>query len=303
MPYIVPMNNTDKSSPPSGPSRAEDRAIYDVPADDRLRAELTTIAASVSVLEDWKRKRPDLWPVILKKTKIRWTADSNAIEGSSLTFADTLFFLEQGLTVEGRPLKDFLDARNHTEAIELVFDAVAGRRPVSEGFIKELNALLLSGVRTTPARDQFGNIFEKPATPGEYKRLPNHVILPDGSLHTYADPLQVPGEVQRLCAFVESRNDLPAVVVAALAHFNFVRIHPFDDGNGRGARILMNLVLMRGHLPPAVIRNEERARYLASLREADAGDIRPFVAFIALSARETIEAMVADFGKTAESGR
>lgn len=290
------MSSTDTPDNGNDRARAEERAIYDVPQDDQLARGLAAVHQRVAELDGWKAKRPDLWPIVLKKMKIRWTTDSNAIEGSTLTFADTLFFLEQGLTVQGKPLKDFLDARNHSDAIELVFDAVANRRPISESFVKELNALLLSGVRSTPARDQFGNIFEKPANPGQYKQQPNHVILPDGDLHTYADPLHVQPQMQALVDYVDQSQHDP-VVVAALAHYNFVRIHPFDDGNGRGARILMNLVIMRGKLPPAVIRNEDRAEYLATLRQADAGAGLPFVMFVARSVHDTLKSMIDDFEK------
>ena len=297
------MSHSDPAGPDKGSnitnqdaarSRAEDRATYNWPHNDQLEAGLTAIHQRAAELESWRTKRADLWPVVIKKLKIRWTTDSNAIEGSSLTFADTLFFLEQGLTVQGKPLKDFLDARNHAQAIELVFDAVANRRPISESFLKELNALLLSEVRFTPARDQFDNIFDRPATPGQYKSQPNHVILPDGTLHTYADPLHVQPQMHDLCAFID-HSALDPVIVAALAHYNLVRIHPFDNGNGRGARILMNLILMRSGLPPAVIRNEERAEYLATLRQADTGDVAAFVKFIGRSVHDTLLAMVADF--------
>ena len=230
------MANDKNSGAGSDRGRAEERAIYDLVVDGHLQTVLHLISERAANLDICKANRPDLWPTILKKLKIRWTTDSNAIEGSSLSFADTLFFLEQGLTVEGKPLKDFLDARNHAEAIEIVFDVVANRRPVSPSLLKELNALILRGVDHTPARDQFGRIFEKPATPGAYKQLPNHVILPDGKLHTYADPINVASEMEALCDFLQTSNKLPPVVVAALAHYNYVRIHPFDDGNGRGAR-------------------------------------------------------------------
>lgn len=279
----------------SGSSRAEDRAIYRLEPDAPLTGLLTDIAGRADSLARHELDRPDLWPTVLKKLKIRWTTDSNAIEGSSLSFADTLFFLEQGLTVQGKPLKDFLDARNHTQAIEIAFDAVASRRPVTVGLLKELNALILSGVHSTPALDQFGRVFDKPATPGAYKSLPNHVIQPDSSLHTYVDPLHVSSEMQALCAFIEQQAEVAPVVVAALAHYDFVRIHPFDDGNGRCARLLMNLVLLRAGLPPTVIRNEDRAEYLTTLRLADAGDAHPFVGFIARSTLATITSMDADF--------
>ena len=225
--------------------------------------------------------RPDLWPVVEEKVMIAWTCDSNALEGSSLSFGDTMFFLKEGLTVQGKPLKDFLDARNHAEAIELLFDVVASRRPVGEGLLKEINALLLSGVGSTPAIDAQGRRVDKPATPGAYKRLANHVLQPDATLHHYVDPLHVATEMAALCRWIaESEGALHPGIVAAAAHYDMVRIHPFDDGNGRGARILMNLILLRAGFPPAVIRNEDRAAYLDALRQADSGLFEPFALFV-----------------------
>ncbi len=284
--------------PPHQPGSAEDRAVYEVVLDDALRRALDARDAQNATLDQWKLKRPDLWPTILHKLKVRWTTDSNAIEGSTLTFAETLFFLEHGLTVKGKPFKDHLDARNHAQAIELVFDAVASRRPITEGLIKELNAVILSGITHTPARDHLGQIVQKPATPGVYKQWPNHVLQADGTIHTYAEPLQVQPQMQELCSYIErSSGHVHHAIVAALAHYNFVRIHPFDDGNGRGARILMNIVLMRGGFPPAVLPATERQDYIASLVEADTGNIRPFVDFVVTHAGLTIDSIAGDCAK------
>ena len=210
-------------------------------------------------IDQQKTQNPVLWETIRFKLKADWTYHSNAIEGSSMTFGDTLFFLQEGLTVKGKPLKDHLDAQNHAEAIDILFEVISQHRPISEGLMKEINALLLNGVKSTPAITPDGTSVNKPATPGQYKQYPNHVIQPDKRLHRYVDLLQVGTEMANLTQWIEKNMDAhPAPFVAAIAHYNMVRIHPFDDGNGRGARILMNLILMQKGFVPAVIRTEEK---------------------------------------------
>lgn len=276
--------------------RPEKRGRYDVALDAALKAELDRLDALKMQLDQLKEKHPELWPAVLHKLKVRWTTDSNAIEGSTLTFAETLFFLEQGLTVKGKPFKDHLDARNHAEAIEMLFDAVAQQRPISEGLLKELNALIMLGVTHMPARDRFGRMQQKPVTSGQYKQQPNHVVQADGTIHHYVEPVHVGSEMQELCSWIETAgaSQHPAIT-AALAHYNYVRIHPFDDGNGRGARILMNLVLMRAGFPPIVQSATLRQDYIAALNLADNGDLRPFVDFLLAQAQASIEAMIEDF--------
>lgn len=240
----------------------------------------------------------DLWETIQRKLKIDWTYNTNAIEGSTLTLGETLFFLQQGLTVEGKPLKDFLDARNHAEAVDFLYEVVVRKLPISTSLIKQINALLLLGITSTPAVDQFGQRVKKPATPGEYKKLPNHVIQPDGTIHRYTDPIQVPSEMEQLVHWINANIDLlHPCLVGAIAHYNMVRIHPFDDGNGRGARILMNLILLRKHYPPAVIRVEERRTYIHALKQADEGDLSDFITFVAQSLLRTEEIILQDLDR------
>jgi Fic family protein len=243
---------------------------------------------------DARGRRPDLWESVLAKLKLRWTTDSNAIEGSTLTFGETKFFIEQGLTVEGKPLKDFLDARNHWEAIEMLFDVVAEQRAVTPGLLCELNGLILRGVEATVARSAAGAAVGKPATPGAYKLQANHVLQPDGTIHRYVEPVHVAAEVERLCAFIETARDRHPLVLAALAHYDFVRIHPFDDGNGRGARLLMNLLLLRAGFPPAVVPLAARRRYYEALADGDKGQLAAFVAFIAECVHDTQVSILSD---------
>lgn len=241
--------------------------------------------------EEIASKKPvesDLWKTIEEKLLIEWTYNSNAIEGSTLTQGETLFFLKNGLTVEGKPFKDFLDAKNHAEAIEFLYDVINNNRQVTTSLIREFNALLLSGVKKTPAIDEHGKKTEKDATPGEYKKHPNHVLQADGTIHKYVEPIQVSAEMDCLCDWVSENIDkLHPVIVAAVAHYNMVRIHPFDDGNGRGARILMNLILIKKGFPPAIIKNENRRKYIEALTEADKGNLNKFTEFIAEACIDT----------------
>ncbi len=246
-------------------------------------------------LDEVRARRSDLWPLVLQKLKLQWTADSNAIEGSTLSFGETKFFIEQGLTVEGKPLKDFLDAKNHWEAIDLLLEVVAAVQPVTPGLLKELNALILRGVDVTVALGSKGQIVEKSARPGEYKSQPNHVLQPDGTIHRYVEPVHVASEVEALCAAIETpAPGVHPVIIAALAHYDFARIHPFDDGNGRGARILMNLVLLRHGYPPAVVPLTLRRHYYNALALADQGQQAPFVQFIATCVYDTQNTILSD---------
>ena len=260
-----------------------------------LAAKLVDIDAQRLAIDEARTRRADLWPLVLQKLKLHWTADSNAIEGSTLSFAETKFFIEQGLTVEGKPLKDFLDAKNHWEAIDLLFDVVAAKRPITPGLLKELNALILRGVDVTVALGAQARPVEKPATPGQFKLQPNHVLQPDGTIHRYVEPVHVAAEIDALCASIEApATKIQPVIAAALAHYEFVRIHPFDDGNGRGARILMNLMLLRHGYPPAVVPLKWRRQYYDSLASADQGHMEPFVQFIVACVHETLATLLSD---------
>lgn len=240
-----------------------------------------------------KHTDESLWGVIAQKLKIDWTYHSNSIEGSTLTLGETLFFLQEGLTLEGKPFKDFLDAKNHAEAIEYLYEIISNQREISEFVIKEVNALLLSGVNYTLAQNSQGDQLKKKLTAGEYKKLPNHVLQMDGTIHRYVDPLQVKDQMAELVSWVNAGfGQLNPIYIAAVGHYNFVRIHPFDDGNARGARIFMNLILIKAGFFPALIRTEKKRFYLAALSEADNGNVMPFVRFITSELIETYERVI-----------
>ncbi len=246
-----------------------------------------------SQVDRLKKSNSDLWKTILFKLKVDWTYNSNSIEGSTFTRGDTIFFLNEGLTVKGKPLKDHLDTRNHADAIDLLFDIVSNKREISESIIKEINALLLLGLKSTPAMTPEGQIIQKKATSGQYKTQANHVLQQDGTLHKYIEPIKVQSEMEALVKWINENIDKKhPCYVASVAHYNMVRIHPFDDGNGRGARILMNLILLKKGFFPAVIRMENRQDYIEALQQADRNNLKPFIEFITKELIVTLEDII-----------
>jgi Fic family protein len=259
-------------------------SYYTVRETDALKLLMKEIDDLQVKIDEKRPMRPERWQAVTEKLKMEWTYDSNAIEGSTLTLGETIFFLREGLTVEGKPLKDFVDAHNHVDAINFLYDVISDQRPITEGLIKEINALLLKGVEYTDAVDLTGKKTRKKATPGQYKKAPNTVIQLDGTIHEYTDPLHVTTEMEELIAWINEHIDSEhGLITGAVTHYNLTRIHPFDDGNGRGARLSMNLIFIKKGLPPAVIRNEQRRFYLDALAKADKGDLEPFVRFVGKS--------------------
>ena len=252
-------------------------------------AELTKLKERLDALRPIP---PEKMEAIDEKLTIEWTYNSNAIEGNTLSLEETAFFLKRGLTVQGKSLVEHLEARNHVEAIEFLKDVVEKKRPLTEGLIKELHALLMRGIDWMwigPPEQR----VRKPTRSGQYKSEPNHVVRLDGKIHYYCEPVKVPDEMERLLKFYEENKSLRhPVELAAQMHYGLVAIHPFADGNGRVARLLMNLILMQNSYPPAVIRNEKRQDYYQALMTADEGDLSALVALVAGEVERTIRMMV-----------
>ncbi len=227
--------------------------------------QLDEIETLCSAIEQKKEQDFARWSSILQRLRTDWTYHSCGIEGSALTRAETHFFLSEGLTVEGKSFKDYLDARNHAEAIDLFFDIVANKQTVTEARLKEINTILMQGITHVNIKTFEGQNVRKEVRPGVYKLEEDHLR----------------GEMEKLVSWInKSINLLHPVHIAAVACYNLVRIHPFDDCNGRTARFLMNLILMNQSYFPAVLHVDRKAQYREAIRLAEEGNLEPFVSYI-----------------------
>ena len=173
--------------------------------------------------------------------------------------------------IEPSHLIDIL--RDQEAAIQLLMDCVAGNRPLTKGFIHELHTSLTRHQDTTTAIDQFGKRLEIPLLKGRYKELANNPRRPDGSIHEYCPPLQVDSEMGNLLRWQSDYSSDDPIIVSAWLHHRFTQIHPYQDGNGRVARVLITFILLRSELLPLVIDRDLRTGYIDALEKADGGDL------------------------------
>ena len=186
-----------------------------------------------------------------EKLFLEWTYNSNAIEGNTLTLNETKVVLE-GVTVGGKTLREHLEVINHRDAIRYVEEIITNQEPLSEWQIKNLHRLVLKGIDDTYA----GVYREEQVFISGVKHVPPVALLIQDKMEDMVDWYQNEG------------SNLNAIERGAVLHAVFVGIHPFIDGNGRTARILLNLELMKDGYPPVVIKVENRLAYYEALDKA-----------------------------------
>lgn len=218
---------------------------------------------------------------IAKRMQVEFVYNSNKIEGNTLSRGETELIL-QGVTIRntdligalaGKNVSDILAVQNHPDAISFVKEMAFNRqRKVTEADIKELHRVIMNGIISSA---------------GQYRTFDIQVR---GAGFTPPPFYMVHDEMKELVEFV-NRNDheLRPIELAAHAHYFLTWIHPFEDGNGRISRLLLNLILIRFGYPFAVIRNVERKQYLESLRRADRGEFQPFLNYIARCVEQTMD--------------
>ena len=213
------------------------------------------------ILDSYRPLPPEIVSNLHEDLVLRWTYNSNAIEGNTLTLKETKVALE-GITVGGKTMREHFEAINHREAIYFVEDLVKRNEPLSEWQIKSIHQLILKNIDDVHA--------------GVYRRT--NVIIA-GADHMPPDALHVESEMQRFINWY--RKQAPAlhpIERAARVHADFVKIHPFTDGNGRTSRLLMNLELMKDGYPPVVLPVERRLEYYEALDAAHMKqDYKPFL--------------------------
>jgi Fic family protein len=173
--------------------------------------------------------------------------------------------------------------RDQKDALDGVFDFVSSKRPLSVSYIKELHAALLRSQHVTEGVDALGRFVNNiPLIKGDWKQQPNSPVR-EGVTFAYCPPEHVAAEMDRLVSIhAKHVNDaVPTEVQAAWLHHRFVQIHPFQDGNGRVARAIASLVLVKDGLFPLVVTRDDKPGYLDALVAADEGDLKPLINMIA----------------------
>lgn len=201
-----------------------------------------------------------------------WIYNSNAIEGNTLTLQETRLILETGITVGGKSLREHFEVVNHQKAIEYVETLVQDSVDITPFHVRQIHQLVLA------------QIDDKGA--GQYRNLPVRIA---GATHTPPDSWEVPSEMDEWGEWMNGASrKLHAVERAALAHHKLAAIHPFIDGNGRTARLVMNLLLMRDGYPPTIISKVNRLQYYRVLAQADSGRENPMVNFVGRAVEQSL---------------
>ncbi|RLF68127.1 MAG: Fic family protein [Thermoplasmata archaeon] len=241
------------------------------------KADTDTVMGSIrkvdelrKVLDGYRPIPPDALKKLLEEIRLRHTYNSDAIEGNALTFSETRLLIEEGITIGGKPLKDHIEARNGHEAFGIMMEMAGNEGRIDHLLVQKLHEAVTRGILEDAGRYRTTNV-----------RI-------TGSTTTPPPFTKVVREMDGYLDMVNTSESHP-VEVSAFIHHGLVRIHPFTDGNGRVARLLMNLYLIRKGYVPVVLKKEERNRYYRSLRRADEGDLSDLICLIVRALRESIQ--------------
>ena len=239
-----------------------------------------------SRLREHRKESPEVFHKALKMVTRATAVDTGAIEdlyktdrGFTFTVAMELASWEMQVAEKGAEVMPLLEAQ--FKAYDYVLDLATRETPITEAWIRELHAVMCAGQEFFLVVTSLGP--QKQQLPkGEYKSNPNHVRLQNGEIHSYAPVDMVSEEMHRFCQELRSEafEQAHPVIQAAYAHYAFVAIHPFADGNGRLARAIASIFTLRAESIPVMVLFDTRAEYYAALQEADQQNYQPFTDFM-----------------------
>jgi len=216
-----------------------------------MKSKLERIDEKKKLLDSFRPLPPALVKNLDEWFKIALTYTSNAIEGNTLTHQETALVIEKGITIGGKTVTEHLEAINHAKAIDFIKDlAKKKKEDICLDDILSIHRIILQGIN--------------PKHAGVFRTVMVRIL---GSKNTFPNYLKVPILMTEFMQWLTTTKDHP-VIVASMAHFKLVSIHPFVDGNGRAARLLMNLLLLQQGYPFAIIKKEDRKAYIDSLEQA-----------------------------------
>lgn len=230
---------------------------------------IKNLEEKLSQLNKLRPISPSILNKIREQFEIEMTYNSNAIEGNSLTLKETFWVINKGLTIKEKPLKDHLEAKNHKEALDFLYELIDPHKKntISEHLIKQLHQLVV--------RDSQRDIA------GVYR---NGDVMIGGADHKPPSCLEIPKYMQDVIHWLsKEKNNLHPIELSSLLHHKLAYLHPFWDGNGRTSRLVMNIIIMNSGYPLAIILKNDRKRYYRVLAEADKGNYKNLCEFIAQS--------------------
>lgn len=211
-------------------------------------------------IKDLKQKIDSMRPLnqgelneLKKWYNVTYTYNSNAIEGNSLTLEETKMVLEEGVTIEGKPLREIFEAVNHSKAIDTLYEFLKSDRDISEEFVKEIHKIILSKIDDENA--------------GIYRKIQVYISGESGALPPANDVPKLMKELFTYCEKESKKKDILELI--AEWHYKFVKIHPFVDGNGRVARLIVNMMLLKNNYPIQIIPMVRRREYIQSLHSSN----------------------------------
>lgn len=256
------------------------------------------IAEKFQFIESSKEKANQLSPrtnwndEFLRKVKFDFTYTSNKVEGNSLNYGQTIKLLRDFVTPKNASSGEVLDMINHQKILDNVFSSYQSQ-VISEENIRSVHYELMKNF------DQWSD--DGLYSPGQYKRFENMTIRSTGKVHRYLPPDQVSKAMAELIKFINellaakniSSQDKHPLTIVTLFHQRFLNIiHPFSDGNGRVARIFMNLILLKNEYPPIFIKEISKDEYLMRFEVSD-NDMNPMLEFMADRLIESLQEKLA----------
>ncbi len=204
---------------------------------------------------------------------LEFNYNSNHIEGNTLTYGQTELLLLFGKVAEAAEMKDLEDMKAHNVGLKMMVEEASNPdRQLSENFIRQLHHTLLREDYKVYRKNENGVITSYTVHAGQYKTRPNSVITATGERFEYASPEETPALMHDLIEWYkeeELKKELTPIQLATVFHYRYIRIHPFEDGNGRIARLLVNYILRRHNYPMIVVKTKNKQHYLNALNQCD----------------------------------
>lgn len=232
---------------------------------------LASLDAKKAILDSYRPLPPELIKNLQEWLRIELTYSSNALEGNTLTSSETALVVEKGITIGGKSVQEHLEAINHAHAFDFIMAIAQNKHePITWHDILSIHQLILHAIDDQHA--------------GKVRNLRVKVA---GSSKEFAEPHMLQDHIDTFMQWLHTSKEEP-FIMAADAHLKLVTIHPFIDGNGRTARLLMNLLLIRAGYTPALILPEDLSAYIAALQQADTGNKDAYYTVIAQAVERTL---------------